>query len=493
MTAKTTLLATLAITAALLAAPATAASAADPSTVAVSGGTLRGTVTSSHRSFQGIPYAAPPVGDLRWTAPQAARPWPGTRDATQPGAPCAQEVSMELSDPSTTEDCLYLNVTTPRTTARRLPVMVFVHGGSLTYGSGRMYDARRLASQGNAVVVTINYRLGAFGFLAHPALGPGSGNYGIQDQQAALRWVRANATAFGGDARNVTVFGESGGGHSICSHLASPSSAGLFDRAIIQSAPCNWTRTQAEAETQGQTFASTLGCSEAACLRATPTDLVLAKAGRFAQPTIAARPHLGTFASGRFNRVPVMVGVNRDEEQLRVGGTEAATGHHVTASGYEQAIRAQFPAKATEILARYPLTSYATPGAALSAVQTDPAWVKPSYDITKALAAHTAVHMYEFSEQNTPWFAGFGKPSFAPGAYHTAELPFLFDTSWTEPLTEAQKPFAQHMITSWTGFARTGQPGWCRFTTRTPYVQALASTGSARTDLARTHHLDLWS
>ena len=205
-------------------------------------GAVRGTLAGGYRTFAGIPYAAPPVGRLRWTSPQKAKTWTGTRDATQPGNACPQTAGF-LGDPaSDTEDCLYLNVTTPRNTGEnKLPVMFWIHGGGFYSGSGSLYGAQRLATEGNVIVVTLNYRLGVFGFLAHPALDGKthkSGDYGLEDQQAALRWVHDNAKAFGGDAGNVTLFGESAGGISTCSHLAAPASKGLFQRAIIQSGPC---------------------------------------------------------------------------------------------------------------------------------------------------------------------------------------------------------------------------------------------------------------
>jgi para-nitrobenzyl esterase len=192
----------------------------DPAVVRVEDGLVRGTVADDHRLFQGIPYAAPPVGERRWGSPRPAEPWDGVRDATEAGSPCAQGGDFIGDVPSAEEDCLYLNVTTPRSagsdTDRQLPVMVWIHGGGFMWGSGGIYGAEKLATQGDVVVVTFNYRLGLFGFLAHPALDGGpaehlSGNLGIEDQQAALRWVRENAAAFGGDPDNVTLFGESAG------------------------------------------------------------------------------------------------------------------------------------------------------------------------------------------------------------------------------------------------------------------------------------------
>ena len=206
-------------------------------------GMVRGTVAPDHRLFAGIPYAAPPVGPLRWQPPAPAPAWQGVRDATRIGPRCLQDPG---GDPEfgrqTDEDCLTLNVWTPpmRAGGGQRPVMVWIHGGAFISGSAGIYDSRWLATRGDMIVVTINYRLGAMGFLAHPALGPAGdvGNYGLADQQAALRWVRDNIAEFGGDPGKVTMAGESAGGMSVCDHLVAPESAGLFRSAIIQSGPC---------------------------------------------------------------------------------------------------------------------------------------------------------------------------------------------------------------------------------------------------------------
>ncbi len=236
-------------------------------------GAVRGTVAGGTDEFLGIPYAAPPVGPLRWRPPQPADRWHGVRDATTFAPHCPQQASP-FGVASVSEDCLYLNVFAPaggRPGGGR-PVMVWIHGGALVTGESDDYDPAKLVSNGT-VVVTINYRLGALGFLAHPALAdrPGgpSGNYGLMDQQAALRWVQRNIRQFGGDPRNVTIFGESAGGLSVLSQLDSPGADGLFQRAIVQSGAYNLTQTPlATAEAAGEAFAATAGCASqtAACL-----------------------------------------------------------------------------------------------------------------------------------------------------------------------------------------------------------------------------------
>lgn len=218
--------------AACTAAPAATAER-PPDTVVTQSGPVRGTV-GDVRTFAGIPYAAPPVGDLRWAAPEPAARWRAPRDATKPGSACPQTASSVADVSSDDEDCLTLNVTTPASAGRERPVMVWLHGGSGTNGAGSVFDPHRLVAANDVVVVTVNYRLGIFGNFGLPGL-EGSGSFGLQDQQAALRWVRANAAAFGGDPANVTLFGESYGALSTTAQLVSPGGQGLFDKAILQS------------------------------------------------------------------------------------------------------------------------------------------------------------------------------------------------------------------------------------------------------------------
>ena len=290
-------------------------------------GLVRGVENGGAREFLGIPYAAPPVGPLRWRPPQPAARWRGIRDAGKPGNVCAQNGSVATGVPvtSTAEDCLYLNVYTPATSSfRPRPVMVWIHGGGFTGGAGSVYDGGPLAVTGNAVVVTINYRLGPFGFLALPSLdaespGGSSGDYGLEDQQAALRWVRRNARAFGGDPRNVTIFGQSAGGESVCDNMASPTATGLFAHAITESGCLQPLQNQQQAEHHDASFAAQLGCTSAAtaaaCLRGKPVTSLLAAAGGVPDgwaPVVggAALPlqQATAFATGRYTAHPAAPG-----------------------------------------------------------------------------------------------------------------------------------------------------------------------------------------
>jgi para-nitrobenzyl esterase len=320
------------------------------------------------------PYAAPPVGALRWQPPQPAASWPGVRAATQFGPHCPQ-LAGPFGEASTSENCLYLNVFTPAAGADH-PVMVWIHGGALVSGESNDYDPTALVEHG-VTVVTINYRLGALGFLAHPALADASGqsgDYGLMDQQAALRWVQRNIANFGGDPRNVTVFGESAGGLSTLSQVASPQAKGLFEKAIVESGSYNLTQASlASAETAGEAFATKAGCASqtAACLRRLPVSVILAD-----QDASGYTPNINTeilpqslgtaFATGNFNRVPIINGTNHDEWRLFVA-LSALAGNPVTPANYQAMIASTLDVPATAaavIAAKYPLTAYPSPSRA---------------------------------------------------------------------------------------------------------------------------------
>lgn len=463
-------------------------------------GDVRGAVHNGVSNFQGIPYAAPPVDELRWKPPQPAEPWQGVREATAPAAACAQPEGYPIGVPSENEDCLYLNVTAPADAQGDLPVIVWIHGGSLMYGTGDMYGPDRIAAAG-AVVVSMNYRLGVMGFLADPSL-DGADGLGLEDQQAALRWVRANAAAFGGNAQNVTIMGHSGGGYAVCGHLASPGSAGLFDRAIVQSAPCTKesSRTKEEAEADSARVVEALGCATdtAACLRAKPAGELLEAYGAYAEP----RPVSGTrllpvapteaLRTGAFNRVPVLIGVNHGEERGMVLGAELATGAPLRPDGYEPAVREQFGTGADAVLERYPLSAYPSAGEALAAAKTDSGWAAPTLDTARLLSTWTPTRMYEFAEDETPWYEGYPAPSFAQGPGHMSELTYLFDLDLFEDRTPEQDRLADRMIEAWVGFAESGATEWPAFDDQ-QYVQALASGTWQRTEFAQDHRYDFWT
>jgi para-nitrobenzyl esterase len=456
-----------------LATPATAGT--DGSVVVTDKGAVRGAVTDTGRVFKRVPFAAPPVGDLRWRAPRPAPAWPGVRDTTAPRPACPQNGSPVLNQPRiTTEDCLYLSVYTPPAGARHRPVMVWFNGGGLESTWVNRYDASLLASRG-VVVVTPTYRLGAFGFLAHPALSgedPGlrSGNFGLLDQQAALRWVRANAAAFGGDARRVTIFGGSAGAIGVCDHLTSPLAAGLFARAIVQSGLCSFVRSLPDAEAAGERFANTAGCRGpadlTACLRAQPVGAILDAmrdtpagdaplwAPTSATPVLPTDPS-AAIAAGAHHRVPVIVGTTRDEGTVFVALLEAQ-GTPINAETYPAVLAQEFGADGPRVQAEYPATAYGGDHRlALSAVYTDSLFACPTWAVNRSLSRTTRAYAYEFADRTAPNLFPL-TPDFPLGAYHSAETVYLFNTALV--LNPAQRRLSDRMLSYWTHFAATCNP-----------------------------------
>ncbi|GAA3865800.1 carboxylesterase family protein [Saccharothrix violaceirubra] len=457
---------------------ATVAPARPGPEVTTDGGTVRGSRTGQVESYRGIPYAQAPVGALRWHPPLPARPWSGVRDATASGSPCAQTILPTGS----AEDCLYLDVTTPRGTGR--PVLVWLHGGGNTMGSGADIDPARLAARG-VVVVTINYRLGVFGFFGHPGLA-GSGTFGLQDQQAALRWVRANAAAFGGDPRVVTLAGQSAGAVDVCGQLTSPGAAGLFHRVIMQSGSCRtgqptygadgevrvgvggfWAPV-ADRERSGAAVAAELGCGDVDCLRGRSTEELLRHEAGFGPaygtPTLPENP-VTAVAAGRVHRVPVLSGNTRDEARLTTMYAELPLGRTLTAQEYAEALRVAFGAdRAAAVLREYPAGADA--GAALSALDTDRVFACPQLRTGRDLARFTPVHAYEFADPDAPTSSMyFGqRPA---GASHGSELAYVFDLRvgpyaglTPTSLTPRQRALSDTMIDNWAGFVRTGTVPW---------------------------------
>jgi para-nitrobenzyl esterase len=497
------------------AAPAASATAAAGPVTGTAGGPVRGLANGAVDEFLGIPYAAPPVGALRWQPPQPAASWSGVRDATRFAPHCPQSPSP-FGQASTSEDCLYLNVFTPGHghEGSHFPVMVWIHGGALVTGESDDYDPTALASDG-VTVVTINYRLGALGFLAHPALADAngqSGDYGLQDQQAALRWVRRNIAAFGGNSRDVTVFGESAGGLSTLSQVASPQARGLFERAIVESGSYNLNQAPlASAEAAGEAFAATAGCASqtAACLRSLPVATILASqnAGGYT-PNINSEvlpQSLATaFATGDFNRVPIINGTNHDEWRLFVALSELE-GNPVTAANYQPMISATLgvpAAVAAVIAARYPLAAFPSPSVALGAVGTDAIFACPAVAVDQSVSRFVPTFAYEFNDENAP--QNFLPPvSFPYGAAHASELQYLFGLPtavFPGTLSAQQQRLAAFMRGYWTDFAKRGFPSsfgaplWPPFTGLTQATQSLAPPAPrTETDFASTHNCAFWA
>jgi para-nitrobenzyl esterase len=462
----------------MLLAPAGASAHRGP-TVRTDDGKVRGFRADGADKFLGIPYAAPPVGARRWRPPAPAASWRGVRDATSYGNRCPQLASSNGAG-SENEDCLYLNVFRPARHAarhRHLPVLVMIHGGGLVNGAGDQHDGALLARTDGIVVVSFNYRLGVFGFLAMPTLSAeaadhSSGDYGVLDQQAAIRWVHRNIAAFGGDPHRVTIDGESAGGWSVCAQLASPLMRGLFQAAIIQSGSCA-SQDLATGESAGTTFAAQLGCSDAACLRTKSAhDLLAATAGAQAYSITWGGRELpvspaDAIASGHFNRVPVINGSNHDE-----GRTFAQDLTDFTEPQYEAFVRSLFGANADAVLAQYPFSAYPSPytsAYAIGAIWTDSGFITGiggcgALSLDEQLARWTRTFAYQFDDRHAPGLND-NHPGYMWGAGHAMELAYLwpsFDNGipLAAQFTPAQRELSHEMVLRWGAMARFGTPFW---------------------------------
>ncbi|MGW6791586.1 carboxylesterase/lipase family protein [Streptomyces chartreusis] len=491
--------------------------------VRIETGALRGRSEHGTLAFHNIPYAAPPTGELRWKAPSPAASWHGVRDATRPGNRAMQPedsfglLPVNLAPGRTpqpvSEDSLNLTVrTTPG--AHKKPVLVWIHGGSFTGGSGDAYDTTKLTKKG-VVTVSVNYRLGALGFLADPALDPEGtgGDYGLQDQQAALRWVQRNIASFGGDPDRVTIAGESAGGISVAAHLVAPGSRGLFDAAILQSGDASSTVPLKAAQKASKQFVSeTLGLKRgpglAARLRALDAKTITAKQGKLAFPVPLGRlnytkaPWLvsgGTvlpedpdtaIREGRAAKVPVLTGTTKDEMRI-VGFLQSQSNEPVTSENYGPTLASMSSPAAVE---HYPLGPGDQPAITLGRALTD-GWVSDVRRQGLQLSRNAHVYAYEFTD-DAPTLPG---SDFDLGAYHTAELPYLFDVADLPlRLNAQQQRLSQRMIGFWAEFARTGNPNGQAATTDWPRLPAAVSLGDGRADVtseaefATEHEWDFW-
>lgn len=468
--------------------------------VKTANGDVQGFIKEDVHLFYGIPYAAPPVGELRWQPPHPLTAnWQGIRVATKAPSMCFQYM---LYMQRGIEDCLYLNVATPDVKpAQAKPVMVWFHGGGFIGGDGLQGSPlQRLAKRGDVVVVSMNYRVGAMGFLAHPALSAegkaqstdvnsdsgvfASGNYGLMDQQAALRWVRDNISAFGGDPHNVTIFGESAGGVSVCAHLASPLSAGLFKQAIAESGPCMYDNPSlASAEKQGEYLATKLGCESEehgnllACMRSKkPEDILHALPndpafvfgeGEFGVwgPILDGRvlkdSIINSFANGSFNRVPVINGSNADEGSLMVMFSHEYRFKPLQASDYEKRIRylvGDNQSVIDQLKARYPLEKYDDPGAALAELFGDGYMACNVLRASQDIAKWTPLYAYTFAYPD----AAFILPERRKlGAFHSAEMQFVFGSpmNWFKRhFSGEEETLSGAMMDYWSQFAHNGNP-----------------------------------
>jgi len=424
------------------------------------------------RVFKGIPYAAPPVGELRWRAPKPATKWEGVRTADNFAPTCVQGGATSTPG-GHSEDCLYLNVyTTAKSAKDRRPVMVWIHGGGLKTGAGSDYDGEELARKG-VVVVTINYRLGVFGFFAHPELTKesdrnASGNYGLQDQIAALEWVQKNVAAFGGDVKRVTIFGESAGSWSVNYLMASPLARGLFQRAIGESGgDFDPARKLADAEQMGVKFGQTMGANSIAALRAKSADDVQ-KADGFSGANVDGwllpEDVYTIFAKGKQNDVPLLIGSNSDEgSMLTRNGVQ-------TAAAFREYVQRRYGPDTEAFLKVYPFKSDDEAKAVQAASMRDQTfgWEMRTWARMQTKTGKSKVYLYYFSRVPP------GPDAASRGAFHTAEIAYVFDnvngkSGYVEPFFRtadtSQRPWqdtdrklADAMSSYWVTFAGTGDP-----------------------------------
>jgi para-nitrobenzyl esterase len=447
----------------------------DTTIVQTDAGSVSGINENGLRMYLGVPYASPPTGDLRWRPTVPVQPWIGTRNATGFSAFCPQPSRSDTPGEGMSEDCLYLNVWTPAKRAdEKLPVMVFIHGGAFTEGTGSypLFNGSALAKKG-LVVVTFNYRLGALGFLAHPQLDNESitntsGNYGLLDQQAALHWVRKNIGYFGGDPSRVTIFGQSAGGSSILVHLVSPESKGLYQQAIVQSGPI-WTNgtilsiysSKADAERYGEEYAKSLGYEGPDAI----TQMRKRSAGDLVNKTpwpasafwrihtLRFKPAIDgwiipdspdtLFLQHRENPVPLIVGSNAND------GITLTANANMSVPEYQAFIHNVFGKNADAVLATYPAVTKGEVQQQLSHLMTD-------YDFTNS-AKYAAGSMADIHPGTYLYWYSYELPNQSLGAFHSSELPLVFHPHGTFP-DPASTRVSENMMDLWTRFAKTGNP-----------------------------------
>jgi para-nitrobenzyl esterase len=445
--------------------------------VTIKDGVIQGTVEDSIAVFRGIPFAAPPTGELRWKAPQPVKPWEGVLNADKFAPAPVQPKVQWMGDINMSEDCLYLNVWTPAVSSKdKLPVMVWIYGGGFSNGatSVPMYNGENIAKKG-VVFVSVAYRLGALGFLAHPELSAESqngksGNYGLLDQIAGLKWVQDNISAFGGDPARVTIFGESAGAISVSMLCASPLTKGLFAGAISESggsfAPVSDTRITSYitslkgSEQTGLEFAKRMGANNLAELRALPyekwLDDPLSQMGGF-WPTVdgyvIADDQYKLYDEGKYNDVNVIIGTNSDEGSMFVRAMDPKQ--------YVETIKTSFGPLADKALELYPGHDSLEVYHSLSDIFRETAFAWPSYTWAnlQSETGKSKVFVYYFDQFRPVTL--FPKGPVQKGAAHASEMAYVFGHLNQNPnanVTDEEQALSDIMINYWTNFAKAGDP-----------------------------------
>jgi len=442
----------------------------DVNSIKVNSGIISGKTTDDQvvKIFMGVPFASPPVDDLRWKAPQTVAPWDGVRACVTPPASAMQASpkpfmcwSKEFIAPEAplSEDCLYLNVwTAAKTVQEKLPVMVWIHGGAFTGGSGTvpLYDGEAMSRKG-VVFITINYRLGIFGFLAHPELSAESdlkvsGNYGILDQIAALKWVKENITAFGGDPNNVTIAGQSAGAFSVNMLVVSPMAKGLFQKAIAQSGgmfgkELSLGQTMRAAEEGGKQLTEKMGIASIASFRSMPADSLMKIQSRFGVTidNVVIPPVYDTFAEGKHNDVSVISGWNADDG--------VSFGPPPTAGQFKANAKTQFGDKVDAFLKLFPANTDEEAGKSQK-LMTQLFFGWNNYAWARMQTSHGTGKAYLYYFKRVPP----GEPNY--GAFHSAEFGYALHTLklWDRPFTEVDFKLEEAMSSYWVNFAKNGDP-----------------------------------
>lgn len=513
-----------------VAAPSSSVVGGDPLTLKTQQGVVHGTSVGSTRAFLGVPFAAPPVGNLRWTAPQPAASWTGVRQVTHLSEPCPQIVPI-VNSYEGSEDCLYANVYVPATVpARALPVMVWIYGGGFTVGSSGDDSVANFAASHDVVAVSFNYRLGPLGFLALASLRAedahgSTGNLGLLDQQAALRWVHQTIASYGGDPSQVTIFGESAGGISVCAQLVSFGATGLFQRAITESGPCTLpAQPLASAESQGIELENKLGChpqsgpggaaAALACIRTKSAQQVIEALppdpsflfgsggswGPVADGVTVPYNAQADLAAGRFHHVPVIVGANSDEGRLFVGLWRDEVGSPLTAAQWPGAVTSYFgPTVGAKVMAAYPLSAYPDPGAALGQAVGDAVLACPAVASAALLARYVPVYEYEYEHAPNPFVLPM--TGIVLGASHSMELPYVFqgpvESSGNFTFTPAESTLADQVSGAWSRFAVTGSPSgsglsWPRLVGKGGSYEVFDTPTSVATNM-KAHECAFWA
>lgn len=503
-----------------------AAEATSPLTVSAPAGKFHGKTVQNTTQFQGIPYARPPVGERRWTAPIPVD-YLSDFDATSFQSMCTQPGSLFGGDPDNTrgsEDCLYLNVYKPEGAEKNLPVMVWIHGGGFITGSGDQFDPTKLTASENVITVSLNYRLGPLGFLSLPEMGDAAGNFGALDQQLAMKWVKDNIEAFGGNPDNITIFGESAGGMSVGVQLLMPGSANLFDKAIMQSGPFltgPLLKTAENANKQGMQYTGNIGCSDSddvlKCLRQQPAGKVTtasgaAQAGLVTEWSPAYRTKVipltakEALASGEFNQVPVINGTNADEGNLFAYYIEKSGALSDYANVRKMLISQYGEAHIDQIEAAYPLDSYRSAAHMYGVIMTDAVFSCPVYETNLMLSAHVPTYAYEFTDQHAPINQQESEAIGNFGAYHASDIVYVFQTDFDlaspDQLSPAQLKLSDQFQRYWANFARRGTPNdgeifkWQQARGEAMPLIDLNPEGLTMRDadtFVKAHHCDVWA